>query len=63
MKLCEFFTSQIQSREVDISTGRGRFFFIGLSDINFDGRLDILCSINDVENGSVYVYEIPDDFR
>ena len=31
--------------------------------MNFDGRIDILCSINDVANGSVYVYQIPDDFR
>ena len=57
------FTFQIQSREIDISTGRGKFLYIELADMNFDGSIDILCSINDVENGSVYVYQIPEDFR
>ena len=63
MKTKRFGIIQIQSREIDASTGRGKFFFIELSDVNFDGKIDILCSINDVENGSVWVYEIPDDFR
>ena len=32
-------------------------------DMNGDGCLDLLVTINSVTNGTLLVYEIPDDFR
>ena len=37
-------------------------FEVQLEDVNNDGRLDLLVT-NNGNNGSVFVYEIPDDFR
>ena len=31
--------------------------------MNNDGRLDLLVTINSVDDGTLLVYEIPDDFR
>ena len=41
----------------------GHFFDVVVDDVNRDGRLDLLVSINSEVYGSLVVYEIPDDFR
>ena len=69
-----FFQSQINNRlianvveDFDCSEpGQyycGHFFDVYIDDVNNDGRLDLLVSINSEVHGSLVVYEIPDDFR
>ncbi len=40
-----------------------KYFDVEVHDVNNDGRLDLLVSINSEDDGSLVVYEIPDDFR
>ena len=53
------FSWQIKHRVIDTE----RFFNLEFSDVNKDGRLDLLVTKNAQINGEVYAYEIPDDFR
>jgi len=56
----------IQSRAIDVSgvpLPDDHFFDVEVVDVNNDGRLDLLVTINSVFNGTLLVYEIPDDFR
>lgn len=41
----------------------GHFFDIVIEDINSDGNVDILMSLNSEVYGHLIVLEIPDDFR
>lgn len=45
-----------------IDNSIGRVFDVELADLNNDGRVDLLVTTNG-NNGSLLVYEIPDDFR
>ncbi|KAK7105821.1 uncharacterized protein [Littorina saxatilis] len=54
-------TNQIFHRDIDTSIGP--VFDVKVCDVNLDGRNDLLVTTNDAKNGSVLVYEIPDDFR
>lgn len=40
----------------------GRVFEVEITDLNNDGRLDLLVTTNGA-NGTLLAYEIPDDFR
>ncbi|XP_071799351.1 uncharacterized protein [Asterias amurensis] len=40
-----------------------RYFDIELVDLNADGQLDLLVSVNSDKNGKLVAYEIPQDFR
>ncbi|XP_060562491.1 uncharacterized protein LOC132722077 [Ruditapes philippinarum] len=53
-------TSEVKSRIIDATIGA--VFEVKLDDVNNDGRMDLLVT-NNGNNGSVFVYEIPDDFR
>ncbi|GFR86201.1 hypothetical protein ElyMa_004193800 [Elysia marginata] len=56
--------AMIKSRDIDtISKGDGRPFDVIVSDVNKDGSLDVVLSLNDASNGSVVIYEFPADFR
>jgi len=56
--------SLIESRLIDANLpGDDHFFDVEIVDVNKDGRLDLLVTINSVTDGSLVVYEIPDDFR
>lgn len=41
----------------------GNFFEVVGEDMNLDGRMDLLISINSEVYGTLIVLEIPDDFR
>lgn len=41
----------------------GHFFDLVIEDLNNDGSVDILLSINSEVNGFLVAIEIPDDFR
>ncbi|KAK3787449.1 hypothetical protein RRG08_025715 [Elysia crispata] len=57
-------TALIQSRDIDnLSPGQGAPFDVIISDVNRDGNLDALITLNDPKNGTVLVYEFPEDFR
>ncbi|CAH1800870.1 unnamed protein product [Owenia fusiformis] len=53
--------NEVRSRTIDSDIQRG--FSVELEDVNNDGKLDIIVPDNSVTNGSVLVYEIPNDFR
>ncbi|XP_045177427.2 uncharacterized protein LOC123537655 [Mercenaria mercenaria] len=53
-------TSAVKSRVIDATIGA--VFEVKLDDVNNDGKVDLLVT-NNGNNGSVFVYEIPDDFR
>ena len=55
-----FLLLQLQHRVIDNTIGA--VFEIEVTDVNNDGRDDLLVSTNG-NNGTVLVYEIPDDFR
>ena len=55
-----FLEFQIQHRVIDDAIGA--VFEVEVVDVNNDGKLDLLVSTNG-NNGTVLVYEIPDDFR
>jgi len=40
-----------------------KFFHISAGDLNNDGKQELLVSVKDRNNGGLYVFEIPDDFR
>lgn len=52
--------SKIQKRVIDDSIGK--VFEVDIADLNNDGRPDLLVTTNG-NNGTLHVYEIPDDFR
>ena len=45
-----------------IDTTIGAVFEVQLTDINNDGKVDLLVT-NNGNNGSLFAYEIPQDFR
>ncbi|XP_070564037.1 uncharacterized protein [Ptychodera flava] len=45
-----------------IDEGIGRYFDLEVADLNMDGRLDLLVSVNRNFNGTLVAYEIPDNF-
>ncbi len=51
---------QLVTRIID--TGHW-YFSLSMSDVNMDGKVDIVTTWNSNTNGSFVVYEIPDDFR
>lgn len=51
---------QIFNRFLDNTIGA--VFEVKLTDVNNDGKTDLLVT-NNGNNGSVFVYEIPEDFR
>ncbi|XP_033636743.1 uncharacterized protein LOC117297703 [Asterias rubens] len=54
--------SKIQHRVIE-EVVDNRYFDIELVDLNADGQLDLLVSINSDSNGKLIAYEIPRDFR
>ncbi|CAH1773343.1 unnamed protein product [Owenia fusiformis] len=46
-----------------IATKLGQMFDVQVMDLNRDGRLDLLVSLNAYENGKVLAFEVPIDFR
>ena len=52
---------QIKSRVIEKNIGH--VFDVDIGDVNNDGKPDLLVTVNGINNGAVYVYEIPDDFR
>lgn len=56
--------SMIKSRDIDtISEDQGAPFDVVVADVNKDGNLDVVLTLNDPKNGTVVVYEFPQDFR
>lgn len=55
-----FFFVQLQHRVIDNSIGK--VFEVEVTDVNNDGKVDLLVTTNG-NNGTLLVYEIPDDFR
>ncbi|KAJ8298842.1 hypothetical protein KUTeg_022902 [Tegillarca granosa] len=53
-------TSQIKSRVIDDTIGS--VFEVQTEDLNSDGKVELLVT-NNGNNGSIFVYEIPNDFR
>ncbi|RUS86576.1 hypothetical protein EGW08_005657 [Elysia chlorotica] len=54
----------IQSRDIDtITPEQGSPFDVIVSDVNKDGNPDIVLSLNAAKNGTVVIYEFPEDFR
>jgi hypothetical protein len=51
---------QVHSRTIDATAGA--LFDVEVNDVNGDGREDFLVVSNGM-NGSVLVYEVPNDFR
>ncbi|XP_070563360.1 uncharacterized protein [Ptychodera flava] len=45
-----------------IDEGLGHYFDLEVVDLNMDGKLDLLVSVNRNFNGTMMAYEIPDDF-
>jgi len=54
--------NMIESRIIDNGSG-DRYFDFEFVDMNKDGRRDLLVTINQNVNGSMWIYEIPDDFK
>ncbi|XP_077981761.1 uncharacterized protein LOC144436776 [Glandiceps talaboti] len=52
--------SQVHIRTID--EGLGHYFDLEVADLNMDGRLDVLVTVNRNFNGTVMAYEIPDNF-
>ncbi|KAH9488002.1 hypothetical protein Btru_066802 [Bulinus truncatus] len=50
-------------KSVKIDGTMGVPFDVLVTDVNGDGRLDIVATTNSDHNGTVLVYEVPDDFR
>ena len=46
-----------------VDSTAGKPFDVLVTDINGDHKLDILVTTNSDHNGTVVVYEVPDDFR
>ena len=58
--MIHYTTFQITWRAVDTGC---RFFQVEVVDVNADGKPDILTTCNAEKDGSLIVYEIPEDFR
>ncbi|XP_064610023.1 uncharacterized protein LOC135473979 isoform X2 [Liolophura sinensis] len=53
----------VKSRVIDDNFEIGPFFDVQVADVNGDGKYDLLATSSNDRNGSLIVYELPDDFR
>lgn len=54
---------KVKSRVIEDNFEIGPFFDVQMADVNGDGKSDLLATSSNDRNGSLVVYELPDDFR